>query len=273
VRRRLTASGAGYRAAMTVGPDETASAIASTLEHFAAGMPDGWFRRTDGVVAFVTGVALPALNGVLPERVDLDEVRVAALLDEVASSGLSYCLQLRPGSPPALRSVAAARGMVADEEVPAMVLDDPELLEAAQAIDGLVIRLLDPSDAAVHAIALARGFGVPSEPFLQLMTPALLEKAGMRCYVGEADGDIVTTGLGITLPPFVGVWNIATVPEQRRRGYGAAVTARAIADGFRAGASWSFLQSSPAGYAVYSALGFRTLERWESWIKGGSAGL
>ena len=76
----------------------------------------------------------------------------------------------------------------------------------------------------------------------------------------------MTTGIGVTLGAFVGIFNVATPPAQRRRGYGAAVTARAVTDGLAAGAAWSWLQSSPPGYRVYESLGFQTLESWHTWL-------
>jgi predicted GNAT family acetyltransferase len=71
----------------------------------------------------------------------------------------------------------------------------------------------------------------------------------------------------VTLDDYVGVFNVATPPEHRRRGYGAAITARVVSDGLAAGARWAWLQSSPAGYRVYEELGFRTLERWLAWVR------
>jgi predicted GNAT family acetyltransferase len=76
----------------------------------------------------------------------------------------------------------------------------------------------------------------------------------------------VTTGMGLTIGSYVGVFNIATPPARRRRGYGAAVTVRAVADGVAAGARWAWLQSSGAGYPVYDRLGFRTTEDWNCWL-------
>jgi hypothetical protein len=49
-------------------------------------------------------------------------------------------------------------------------------------------------------------------------------------------------------------------PEHRGRRFGAAVTLRAVADGLIGRAQWSFLQSSTAGYGVYSRLGYSTVE-------------
>jgi hypothetical protein len=40
-----------------------------------------------------------------------------------------------------------------------------------------------------------------------------------------------------------------------------------VADGLAAGASWAWLQSSAAGYRVYEALGFETVERWRCWVR------
>jgi hypothetical protein len=153
-----------------------------------------------------------------------------------------------------------------EEDVPLMVMGDPAVLERALHVDGLEIRQLHPEEAQLHAGVAAAGFEVPEEPFRPLVTPEVLRLPGVRCYLGEVSGRPVTTGIGITLAAFVGIFNIATPPADRRRGYGAAVTARAVTDGLAAGARWSWLQSSVAGYPVYERLGFRTVESWQSWL-------
>jgi len=229
----------------------------------------GWARREGGVLAAMTGVALTNCNGVWAEHVDPDEDTVAALLDQVAAAGMPYCLQLRPGASLALTNLPVIRGMVPDAQVPLMVLEGPGALEAAQQVDGLEIRELAPEAAREHATIAARGFGAPEELMVQLTTPALLRLPGVHCYVGEVDGQPVTTGLGLTLFPFVGIFAIATPPPYRGRGYAGALTARAVADGLSGGAEWAWLQSSPAGYPVYTRLGFKTVERWSSWVSAG----
>jgi hypothetical protein len=246
--------------------DVVASALASVWEHLIAAVPGGWVRRENGFVSGVTGVALPILNGVWPEQVDLDQAVVSAVLDEVGRSGVPYCLQLRPGAPEQLAALAASRGMVKGEPIPLMVLETSHGLEAAQNVDGLRIRQLAPVEALVHAKIAARGFETPEEPFVQLMTPEIPRMPGTRCYLGEIGGETVTTSIGVTLGASVGIFNVATPPEHRGRGFGAAVTARAVADGLTGGAQWSFLQSSTAGYGVYCRLGYAMVERWDCWI-------
>lgn len=243
-----------------------ASALASTWEHLVAAIPDGWTRREGGIVGAVTGVAIPTLNGVWPEQVEVKELDVTKMLDAVAKTGLPHCLQLRPGTPQDLSVMAEARGMIPQEPEPLMVLEDPRSLDAALAVRRLRIRQLDPADVSLHATTAARGFGAPEELFHQLMTPAVVGRPGVRCYIGELDGCAVTTGLGVTLGDFVGIFNIATDPDHRGQGFGAAVTARAVIDGMNDSATWSYLQSSPSGYGVYLRLGFTVLEQWSCWV-------
>jgi GNAT superfamily N-acetyltransferase len=251
---------------MSVGANTVAAAYTADLESMVTSVPDGWFRRVKGIVAGITGVPISTLNGVWTEEVELDPAVVSELLDQVANFGFPYCLQLRPGASEELSALADDRGMIKQDQTPLMVLEDTGRIKAAQKVAGLVIRQLSAEEAELHATVAARGFEVPVEPFIQLMTPSALRRAGVRCYVGELDGEVVTTGLGSTLVPSVGIFNIATPPEHRGKGFGAAITARAVSDGFEGGAIWSYLQSSPAGYNVYERLGFATVERWDYWV-------
>lgn len=250
---------------MSIDADAAAAALATLWQRLAGAMPAAWVQRAGGAVAMVTGVPSPFLNGVWSERADPDPGTVAGLLERVRATGLPHCLQLRPGGSQALSSLAGSRGMSREQDdVPLMVLEDPAKL--GKHVDGLVIRQLHPSEAELHVTVAAAGFEAPQEVFRQLVTPDVLSIPGVRCYVGEADGRLVTTGIGVTLGASVGIFNVATPPADQRRGYGAAVTARAVADGLAAGAAWSWLQSSPPGYPVYEQLGFRLVESWQAWV-------
>jgi len=90
---------------------------------------------------------------------------------------------------------------------------------------------------------LAAGFDAPRELFDELAVGLRrIEEASW--YVGRADGAIVSTAVGVTLDGATGVFNVATLPAHRGRGYGTALTARAVRDGFEAGSTFGFLQSS-----------------------------
>jgi ribosomal protein S18 acetylase RimI-like enzyme len=152
-----------------------------------------------------------------------------------------------------------------DVDIPLMVLasrrDLPRVDQGA-----LVIEVVDPEQAIVHAEIAAAGFQTPAEAFARLTTPAVLGRSGVRTYVGKIDGAPVVTGVGVCFENHVGIFNVATLPAHRRHGYGAAITGQAVSDGLDRGARWAWLQSSPDGYGVYERLGFRTVESWECWI-------
>jgi len=250
---------------MAVDADTVASALATTYEHVLKAVPEGWIRRRGGVMAGVTRVALARLNGVWPESAEPDSVVISQLLDEVASEGVPYSLQLRPGASARSRELAARRDMLPGEPVPLMLLEDAHGIGAFIDVDGLVVRELLPDEADAHAMVVGGGSALLIGLFREFITPAVLALPGVRCYVGEVDGQPVTTGMGIRLGPSVGVFGIATLPARRGLGYGAAVTARAVADGLTAGAQWSWLQSSAAGHGVYVRLGFTDIESWDFW--------
>lgn len=253
---------------MRIDAEAAGGALASAMEQFIAVLPDGWTRREPAALGGVTMVPVPTLNGVWAYGVDAGAQPVSALLDRVSAVGVPYCLQFPAGSSSGLAGVAGRRGMSRDEDVPLMVLADADALDHSPG-GGLSVRALSPEDAETHARLLAAGFQAPVEHFRQLMTPEVIAGPGVCCYVGELDGDPVTTALSITLDDSVGIFNVATLPAHQRRGYGAMVTTRAARQGLVNGARWAWLQSSRAGYGVYQRLGFRTVSTWESWVTTG----
>ncbi len=130
----------------------------------------------------------------------------------------------------------------------------------------LQMRQLTSKERELHVSIASAGFDAPAALFEELVSEPLFALPGFRAYVGSSHDEPVTTALAMTEKDHVGVYNVATLPAHRGRGYGAAVTAQAVLDGFASGASFAVLQSSDAGFAVYQRLGFRTVESWESWI-------
>lgn len=235
-----------------------ADALVAARAWLADRVPGGWSRRVDGAVAAVTGIDVHTLNGVWLPTTDL--TAVPSLLGEVAATGLPHNVQFPTGAD---ASRSALTGLVRDDDVPLMVL---EAAPRAASPGALVIRRLAPAEAPRHAEVAARGFGAPVEIFAALTSPPVSDESALAFYVGEIDGVPVVTGLGVRLGDSVGIFNVATPPEHRRRGYGAALTARIVADARADGAGWAWLQSSDDGLGVYERLGFETVATWECWI-------
>ena len=249
-------------------PDSIALANRAMWKTFVDSIPGAWMTEGDGADAIVTGLPLSSQNGVWATRPDVPASVVAGLLDHVAATGLPHLLALRGDTAPDVIDVARGRGMTLSGEEPAMILRDTATIVTAARVPHLSIREIGPGEGALHAAVAGSVFDVAPETFEQLMNPRALAVPGIRCYVGEAGGETGVTGVGVTLLGTTAVFSVATLPEQRRRGFGTAVTARAVADGLASGATWAWLHSSETGYRVYERLGFRTVETASFWSAG-----
>ena len=81
-------------------------------------------------------------------------------------------------------------------------------------------------------------------------------------YVAYQNGAPVSTAAIVMGGGAAGVYNVATIPDQQRRGYGEAVMRYAVAEAQREhGVERSILQSTPAGLHLYQRMGYRTITR------------
>jgi GNAT superfamily N-acetyltransferase len=246
--------------------DEAAAALAMSMwPRFAGCASGGWSRQEPGVSAYCSGAPVWIFNGVIAASVRGDPALVAELLDEVAGAVSHFCLQVRPGAH-GVEEVARARGMVVGEQEPLMLLEDRDRLASAASVDGLVIRRLRADEVNRHLAVVAEGFGAPVELFAAWASSDLLGSNDVYAYGGSVSGRDVATALGIVADDHVGVFNVAVAPDHRRRGYGAALSARTVLDGLAAGARRALLMSSETGLSVYQQLGFREIERWSYWV-------
>jgi GNAT superfamily N-acetyltransferase len=254
---------------MTIDAEQAAAALEGQWNQMIAGAPQNlWRHLGDGIVAFISDLPTSSMNGVYVFRPDIDIDQVAGLLTEVSRANVPFCLHARASLRGALADVADAVGMSPDADVPMMALDDPAALGLATQVDGLGLRALTEREQGIHEGLFAAGFGMPTE-MAHLFMQFLGATPGLRAFVGHVAGTGVTTA--VTLPSgadSVGVYNVATPPDQRRHGYGAAVTAYATLDALDRGASWAWLRTTPAGHAVYQRLGFRVVEDWPVWVAG-----
>jgi GNAT superfamily N-acetyltransferase len=226
------------------------------------------FTKTFGDAwLLITGVAIPNLNGVLTVRTSATTNDVASLLEIVARRRVPHSIQIRPGCSADIVGLARDRGLAEDEPMPLMAMShrSAALTEAARP-PILSIRRLTAEEVGIHASLAAEAFEAPTDVFERLVPAASFAQPGFRAYVGTIDGEPVTTALSSTSGDYVGVFDVATAARHRGRGYGAAITARAVLDGFNSGASVAYLQSSPIGLKVYEGLGFQTLETWSVWV-------
>jgi GNAT superfamily N-acetyltransferase len=227
--------------------------------------------RAGGVVTVLTGLPMDWFNQVLIEREEATPAGVLAGVAQARERGDHFVVRLRDGIDDRFIPTLTQAGLApAGEETstPGMVAFpiNHDAIAEHSAPELEIGRVIDAAGMDAHRQAVTAGFG--SDPAVALGTacPDLLDRPECVVYVGYADGAPVVSGLGWRTGRTVGVYSIATIESARRRGYGAAMTARVVADGVAAGCDVAALQASEMGRLIYERLGFRTVVRYAAYI-------
>ena len=225
---------------------------------------DGWRLRFNHGVTRRANSVLAEAEGALP----LAE-KLAAVEAFYARCGVPPRFQISPASQPAqLDEVLERRGYRFESGARVQVCPPGALAARADGFEVLCetlpspawLKLLATVDAAAAAKAGERA--------------AALRVAGIEAHHlrVEREGVAMALGLGVSLDGSMGLFNMATHPEQRRRGAASAVVAALAA---RAGPALEtlYLQVDPrnlAGRALYARLGFTTLYSYHYRVRDGA---
>ncbi|MFF8592349.1 GNAT family N-acetyltransferase [Streptomyces sp. NPDC015220] len=103
----------------------------------------------------------------------------------------------------------------------------------------------------------SRAYGFPLEDGRDGLVGSALWKNDVHAYLGLRDGVPVTCAATVEAEGRLFVVLVATLPEWERRGYGEAVTRKALHEGARAtGLTRAALHATVAGAPVYPRIGF-----------------
>lgn len=209
-----------------------------------------------------SGLPMAFFNGALAAGpVDDPDQVVADAIAFMAEHGVPWMLWVRDGVDDALLDAARRAGLTDADGPPGMAL--PSIGDVPPPPDGLEVWLVeDRAGIETARDVLTRGFGMPAEVSDVMVTEALVADERIGIVVGSVDGTPVSSALVSVTGTTAGVYNVATPPEFRRRGYGAAVTWAAIEEGARRGCDHSVLQASEMGAPVYRAMGFVDVGRY-----------
>jgi ribosomal protein S18 acetylase RimI-like enzyme len=175
--------------------------------------------------------------------------------------GRSYAVYFRDAEASGMADACARAGLVEHWRPPLMVLDpippaDPPLP------DGLSIEAVDATNHGEYLATLCAGFGIPPAMVSAFDGGAMVGIEGFTGLLGRVGGTPVATSGVFVEGDTAGVYNVATSPDHRRRGYGEALTAAAARVGSDAGATISILQASEAGEPVYRRMGYATPDHY-----------
>ena len=226
--------------------------------------------RTGGVFTLLTGLPMDWFNQILIEGEDTTPAAVLDAVLQARAQGIDPVVRLRHGIDHRFIPTLSQAGLEAaapETATPGMVASpiDRDTI-AKQAVPKLDIqRVTDTAGIDAHRQAATAGFAADPAVAHGTVCASLLERPDCVVYVGYADGDPVVSGMGWRTGRTIGVYSIATIPSARRRGYGAAMTARVVADGALAGCDVAALQASEMGRPIYERLGFRTVITYDAY--------
>ena len=249
--------------------DERAGQVLADADRNMLRMWQGMVRTAGGVVEerddvtlLASGIPIPMFNPafVRPGAADPAGVLEAAR-SFYAERGAGYAVYFRDAEVPGLADACVAAGMAEHWQPPLMVLDpipptDPPLP------DGLTIETVDASTYDEYLGTLCAGFGIPAELVAPMAGGSMLGIDGFTGLLGRVDGAPVAASGVFVDGTTAGVYNVATHPDHRKKGYGEALTAAAARRGAEAGRTVAILQASAAGEPVYRRMGYATPDRY-----------
>ncbi|PWI15841.1 N-acetyltransferase [Streptomyces sp. Act143] len=253
---------------------EAAEAFQAATEQLTGILPNGFHERgpADALLA-VTGSMIPVLNGIMSvaDEPDAEEIKLLCEKAEPHVQQLPWSIRLRGEAGAEITALAAQHGLSTQLRQPFMLLPladgraegreaDPRQEHSGP--ESVTVRPLGDDEYETFAAVLGTAFGAPPVIISSLYTPHVLSQPFIKAYVAEADGAPVAAGLAIVTERHVGLANIGTLPEHRRRGAGRAVVEAILRDARVAGAHTAYLHSSDEALAFFEEAGFRTEESW-----------
>lgn len=215
----------------------------------------------EGALLLASGMPVSLFNPAFVTAVPDDpDALVQEIVEHYRTLDVPFLVYFRDAYAGGLAAACAAAGFVEHYRPPLMVLDPIVAAPARPA--GVEIVEVDASNLDDCRTVLAEGFGMPIELVRPAFPPALLEVEPMTSFLALVDGAAAGTAATFVTGDIAGIYNVATVPAQRGKGVGAAVTWAAVEAGARTGATRSILQASGAGAPVYARMGFATPDRY-----------
>ncbi|WP_343082055.1 GNAT family N-acetyltransferase [Ostreiculturibacter nitratireducens] len=216
-----------------------------------------------GIVAYATSVPHPLFNGAIVSREpgpELDAARTQ-LGEKIARDGTPALWWIGPAAQEeGTGERLASKGLAEAGTVPAMTARIDDLPAAAVPERLRIDAASTPPQRALWGRIAAVGTGFPGAAAEAL---ADVEEgipdtalAGQTRFTGYLDGKPVATSSLVLSHGLAGVYAVATLPEARRRGIGAAMTLHALQAAKAAGAQVAVLQSSSMGRPIYERMGF-----------------
>jgi ribosomal protein S18 acetylase RimI-like enzyme len=241
--------------------------LRESFRQVAASRNDGEVRELPGVSIASAGSTFQMFNSAflsapVATEAELDR-RILLAMIHFGARGLDWSYWvcedwMTPQARKRSRNTFERHGLRHSVNLPGMVAE--RVAPAARRMPDIEIRRVD--DPASREAFCAIGsicFHVPLAWFREVFDGDSVWRS-FAGYVGYLEGEPVSTSATVIGGGAVGIYNVATLPERQRQGYGEAVMRYALEDARAShGIERSILQSTPAGYRLYERMGYRTV--------------
>jgi ribosomal protein S18 acetylase RimI-like enzyme len=213
-----------------------------------------------------TPIPHPWFNGVLSTKPyeASDNTFIEATIQYFRDKGvLTFTWWMDPPlQSPDWKTALSKHGFSFSDDTPGMAVDLHTLNTSQPPVDGLEIRIVtDEESLRTFTNIFTRGYGLPAAWEASIFTQ--WQKFGfdfpIHNYLGYLNGKPVSTACLVYGGGVAGIYNVATLPEARGKGIGAAITLKPLQDARELGYRIGTLQSSDMGFNVYKKLGFKHL--------------
>jgi ribosomal protein S18 acetylase RimI-like enzyme len=235
------------------------------FHHASRSYPENYFED-ESFIRWHTPIAHPWFNGVLCSRPPgvTDAAFVEACIQYFrAQNTNSFTWWMEPHVKSTdWEPILSSYGFGRSNDTPGMAIDLQTLGEPSHAVDSLEVReVTDEETLRTCASIFTTGYGLPAEwePLVFDLEHRLGLDLPVRNYLGYWNNEPVAASALFIGGGAAGIYNVATIPEARGRGIGAAVTLRPLQVAREMGYRIGILQSSEMGFGVYQKLGFRHL--------------
>jgi GNAT superfamily N-acetyltransferase len=212
-------------------PEPPRRAVHDDVMLVAIGPPDAGFRE-----ALVVGPSAPE--------------RVFALAEEFFGVGARYSVTVEVEAAQPMEAALRATGWRLDEEEPALVLTPLPPTVPAPPPDLDIRPVTDAAGLADFRAVTGSGEGI-----IPSLAAAL--DPSVCLLVGYRDGrPVATARFNVQGGSVADINGVVTVAEERRRGYGTALTWAAVAEARARGCTAAELTATEMGYPVYLKMGF-----------------
>jgi len=190
-----------------------------------------------------------------------DRLREYAAL--LRTRGFGGYVNLSAGVAARLEPVALELGLELEVVTPLMVRQPGP----TQGRDGryVVDRVDDAAGRRAAAYVTAEAFEAPFDQLDRAMGVAARSLPGVDYFVAYEEEVPVSCAVTTRIGPYVGFWDMATLPSRRRRGAGTATLEFAI-DFHAPEVGLYFLTASDSGRALYESCGFTVVEMSPCWL-------